>query len=169
MWYLCITLLARQAGHGVICVIKFGLEGFLSFISALREKSISPSDVDCIATIGGVNGDARETMTILMQSYGFMPRSLIHHSAIISPFAEIGNNVQLLAGSIIGAFASVGDYSIINSGANVDHDCNIGKRSHLAPRAALAGEVVVGEDVFVGTNAVRVQGVGRLTGHFKPC
>jgi hypothetical protein len=21
-WYLCITLLARQAGHGVICVIK---------------------------------------------------------------------------------------------------------------------------------------------------
>lgn len=133
--------------------ISYGPEGLLSFIAALRDQKLSPSDIDCIAAIGGGNGKARETMTQLMHSHGFTPRSLIHKSAIISPFADIGENVQLLAGSIIGAFASLGDYVIINSGANVDHDCEIGKGSHLAPMAALAGEVCVGKDVFIGTNA----------------
>jgi UDP-perosamine 4-acetyltransferase len=92
-------------------------------------------------------------MTQFMESHGFTPRSLIHKTAIISPTADIGRNIQLLAGSIIGAFVSIGDYSIINSGANVDHDCTIGRNCHLAPRAALAGEITVEDNVFVGTNA----------------
>ena len=133
--------------------IAYGPEGLLSFITSLRNQRLSTSDIDCIAAIGGCNGEAREKMTQFMQSHGFTPRSIIHKSAIISPFANIGKNVQLLAGSNIGAFASLGDYVIINSGANVDHDCEIGKGSHLAPMAALAGEVVVGKDVFIGTNA----------------
>ena len=48
---------------------------------------------------------------------------------------------------------------IINSGANVDHDCKIGKGSHLAPMATLAGEVVVGNNVFIGTNATVLPGL----------
>ena len=133
--------------------ISYGPDGLLSFIDTLIDQQINPADVDCIAAIGGGHGEARETMTLFMERHGFNPRSLIHKSAIISPFADIGRNVQLLAGSIIGAFASVGDYSIINSGANVDHDCTIGKNCHLAPRAALAGEITVEDNVFVGTNA----------------
>jgi sugar O-acyltransferase (sialic acid O-acetyltransferase NeuD family) len=133
--------------------ISYGPHGLLSFINILRDKQLNPADIDCIAAIGGGNGEARQAMTQFMESHGFKPRSLIHKSAIISPFADIGKNVQLLAGSLIGAFASVGDYSIINSGANVDHDCAIGEGSHLAPMAALAGEVFVGKDVFIGTNA----------------
>lgn len=72
---------------------------------------------------------------------------------MVSSCADIGKNVQLLAGSIIGAFASIGDYSIINTGASVDHDCIIGRNCHLAPRAALAGEIIVEDSVFVGINA----------------
>lgn len=133
--------------------ISYGPDGILSFIDALRHQELSPSDIDCIAAIGGAHGEARETMTLFMESHGFKPRSLIHKSAMISPCANIGKNVQLLAGSIIGAFASIGDYSIINTGANVDHDCTIGRNCHLAPRAALAGEITVEDNVFVGTNA----------------
>lgn len=133
--------------------ILYGLDGMLSFIERLREQRLNPSDIDCIAAIGGVDGKARETITLFMESHGFKARSLIHKSAIISPCAVIGKNVQLLAGSIIGPFASVGDYSIINTGASVDHDCTIGRNCHLAPRAALAGEIIVEDDVFIGTNA----------------
>jgi len=133
--------------------ISYGHEGLLTFITALKDQRLSPSDIDCVAAIGGSNGKARETMTQFMHRQGFTPRSLIHKSAIVSPSSDIGKSVQLLAGAIIGAFASLGDYVIINSGANVDHDCVIGKGSHLAPMAALAGEVVVGENVFIGTNA----------------
>jgi len=133
--------------------ISYGTDGLLAFISNLRDQKLSPADIDCIAAIGGGNGEARKTMTQFMESYGFKPRSLIHKTAVISPTAHIGRNVQLLAGSIIGAFASVGDYSIINSGANVEHDCTIGRNCHLAPRAALAGEITVEDNVFVGINA----------------
>lgn len=133
--------------------ISHGRIGILSFIDSLKSKQLKPSDIDCIAAIGGANGEARETMTLLMERHGFKSRSLIHKSAMISPCAHVGMNVQLLAGSIIGAFASIGDYSIVNTGVNVDHDCVIGRNCHLAPRAALAGEITVEDNVFVGTNA----------------
>ena len=133
--------------------ISYGLAGLRAFVRHLTIENISPGDVDCIAAIGGEHGKAREEMTRLMESYGFTPRSLIHRTAIISPLASIGNSVQLLAGSIIGAFASIGDYTIVNSGANVDHDCRVGKTCHLGPLAALAGEVLVEANVFIGTNA----------------
>jgi sugar O-acyltransferase (sialic acid O-acetyltransferase NeuD family) len=133
--------------------ISYGPDGLLSFVNNLRDQKLNPADIDCIAAIGGGNGEARETMTRFMESHGFKPRSLIHKTAIISPTADVGRNVQLLAGSVIGAFVSIGDCSIINSGANVDHDCTIGRSCHLAPRAALAGEIRVEDNVFIGTNA----------------
>lgn len=133
--------------------ISYGANGLISFIGTLRERQLSSCDIDCIAAIGGANGEAREAMTNLMESHGFKPRSLIHKSAIISPLAAIGRNVQILAGSIVGAFVSIGDYTIINSGASIDHDCKIGKNCHLAPQAALAGEITIEDNVFVGTNA----------------
>lgn len=139
--------------------ISYGLDGLLSFIQTLRDKQLNPADIDCLSAIGGGNGMARETISKLMQSYGFTSRSLIHKSAIISPSAEIGQNVQILAGSIIAAFSSIGDYSIINTGSNVDHDCTIGKNCHLAPQSALAGEIMLEENVFVGTNATILPGL----------
>lgn len=133
--------------------ISYGADGLLAFIDNLRDQRLRPADIDCIAAIGGGNGEAREAMTQFMESHGFRPKSLIHKTAIISRTADIGRNIQLLAGSIVGSFASIGDYSIINSGANVDHDCTIGRNCHIAPRAALAGEVTVEDNVFVGINA----------------
>ena len=133
--------------------VSYGLSGLNAFIKHLNSINMSPADIDCIAAIGGENGKARASMTQLMESHGFIPRSLIHRSAIISSTAYLGQNLQLLAGSIIGAFATVGDYTIINSGANVDHDCKIGRMCHLGHHAALAGEVVIENNVFVGTNA----------------
>ena len=133
--------------------VSYGVAGLHAFVEYLNSENLSPADIDCVAAIGGGNGKAREAMTHLMESHGFTPRSLIHRTAIISSSADIGKNVQLLAGSIIGAFAAVGDYTIINSGANVDHDCKIGRMCHLAPLAALAGEVAVDNNVFIGTNA----------------
>lgn len=133
--------------------IAYGRKGLLSFIKALENQKLNPSDIDCISAIGGANGEARESITLFMQTHGFTPRSLMHQSAVISHLAVIGKNVQILAGAFIGSFATIEDFVIINSGANVDHDCKIGKGSHLAPMAALAGEVEVGNDVFIGTNA----------------
>jgi sugar O-acyltransferase (sialic acid O-acetyltransferase NeuD family) len=133
--------------------ISYGPDGLFAFIDNLRDQHISPEHIDCLAAIGGGNGRAREAMSQFMEGHGFKPRPLIHKTAMVSKSAVIGKNVQLLAGSMIGAFVSIGDYTIINSGANIDHDCIIGRSCHIAPRAALAGEITVQDNVFVGINA----------------
>jgi sugar O-acyltransferase (sialic acid O-acetyltransferase NeuD family) len=133
--------------------ISYGPDGLIAFVDKLRDQRICPADIDFVTAIGGGNGRDRETISEFMESNGFKSRSLIHKTSIVSKSAVIGKNVQLLAGSIIGAFASIGDCSIINSGANVDHDCIIGRSCHIAPQATLAGEIKVGAYTFVGINA----------------
>ena len=44
-------------------------------------------------------------------------------------------------------------------GAIIEHEVEIGKFSHMAPNAAVCGGVNVGENVFVGANAVIKEGV----------
>ena len=61
--------------------------------------------------------------------------------------------VQLFSLSVIG------DHVIINTGANIDHDCDLASGCHVAPNAALAGEISVGENVFIGTNATILPGL----------
>lgn len=133
--------------------ISYGEEGLVRFVEYLSSKGTSPDGIDCIAAIGGEHGKTREYVATLMTSYGFRCRRLIHQRSIVSPLATLGAGVQILAGAIIGPFASIGSYSIINSGANVDHDSVIGRCCHLAPMAALAGNVIVEDNVFIGTNA----------------
>ena len=133
--------------------LSYGPEGISTFIDSLRHQKINPSDIDCIAAIGGPHGDAREMMTLYMERYGFKPRSLIHKTAIISSNARIGRNVQILAGSIVGSFANIGNHTIINTGSQVDHDCTIGHNCHIAPGAILTGQITLEDNVFVGANA----------------
>jgi sugar O-acyltransferase (sialic acid O-acetyltransferase NeuD family) len=133
--------------------LSFGESGLVDFIQSLSRRGVSTADVDCIAAIGGTNGLARYQMTLLMAKYGFSPRSVLHPSAIVSSLALVGESTQILAGSIVAPYAQIGDFSIINSGANVDHDCQIGNCCHLAPMVSLAGEVTLEDNVFVGTNA----------------
>jgi len=55
-----------------------------------------------------------------------------------------------MAGVVINAEAHIGDLSIVNTGATVDHDCRVGRGVHIAPQCALAGNVMVGDYTFLG-------------------
>lgn len=82
------------------------------------------------------------------------PGSLAHGSAVISPFAQIGEGTVVLQGAIIQAGAVIGRHVIVNTGARIDHDCMIGDYSHVGPGAVLCGGVKVEEGVFIGGGAV---------------
>ena len=47
---------------------------------------------------------------------------------------------------------------IINTGAQVDHDCAIANFVHIAPGATLCGNVAVGEGALIGAGAVILPG-----------
>ncbi len=88
----------------------------------------------------------------LMQQ-GFSLVNAISPSAIVSPSASIGIGVAIMSGAIINANASIDNFAIINTGATIDHDCIIGEAAHIAPQCALAGNVVIGEQSFLGVGS----------------
>ncbi len=92
----------------------------------------------------------RERLATLAIEQGYQLVSAISPQSIISPSAQLGSGIAVMAGAIINADAAIGDLAIINTGATVDHDCQIGRAVHLAPQCALAGNVVVGRQSFLG-------------------
>lgn len=84
--------------------------------------------------------------------------NIIHPSAIISSFATLGQGNVLLHRVVVQAETRIGDHVIVNTGAQVDHDCTIGDFVHLAPGAILSGNVEVGVGAFIGTGAIIIPG-----------
>ena len=84
---------------------------------------------------------------------------LVHPGSTISKTSLIEEQTFISAGVIINPQVKVGVGCIINTGAIIEHDCFIGKFSHIAPGAVLAGNVSIGSECFIGANAVIKQGL----------
>ena len=89
----------------------------------------------------------------------FLNTTLIHSDTIISKSSLIEEQTFVSAGVIINPQVKIYVGCIINTGAIIEHDCYIGKFSHIAPGAVLAGNVSIGTGCFIGANAVIKQGV----------
>lgn len=85
--------------------------------------------------------------------------TLIHPSAAVSEFAEIGRGSTVHAGAVVCIDARIGAHCVVNTGASVDHDCVLADGVQIGPGARLAGGVVCDADVFVGTGASVVPGI----------
>lgn len=83
--------------------------------------------------------------------------TLIHPSAVISPYVTIGEGTLVCANVVINIATHIGRGCIINTSCSVDHDCIIGDYVHLAPGTKLAGSINIGEYSFVGIGGVIIQ------------
>ncbi|KTC84731.1 MULTISPECIES: acetyltransferase [Legionella] len=95
----------------------------------------------------------RERLATMAMNEGYILVNAISPQAIISPSARLGSGVAIMAGVVINAEANIADLAIINTGATVDHDCQIAKAVHIAPQCALAGNVKVGSQSFLGVGS----------------
>jgi UDP-perosamine 4-acetyltransferase len=64
-----------------------------------------------------------------------------------------------MAGAIVSAHAKIGELSIVNTRAVVDHDCEIGDCVHIAPGCTLAGNVTIGDSSLIGLGSSILPGV----------
>ena len=122
------------------------IQGTCADLIALNNTN--PAFSNTVVAIG--NNEIRLQKIELLQKNSFNLITLIHPTAIISPYAAIASGTVVFAGAIINAFAKVGVGCIINTAAVVEHDCIIDDFTHICPNVALAGGVSVGSKSWVG-------------------
>ncbi len=85
--------------------------------------------------------------------------NIVHPKAHVAITARLGGGVFVGPLACVHAHAYVGPHCIINTGAIVEHECDLEDNVHIAPNATLGGNVVVGRDTLVGLGATILPGV----------
>lgn len=110
--------------------------------------------------VGGIiNIEIRVKLFELLAGYGFAFPILRHPRATVEASAQIEDGVQVFANAYIGSSAVLREKCMVNTGAIVSHDCEIGRYTHIAPGCLLAGHVHVGERALVGMGVTTIIGL----------
>lgn len=106
-------------------------------------------------------GNPRVRLRLLekCRTLGFGLRPIIHRSAAVSGFIDLGLGCVVLAATAINPGARIGQGCIVNTGATVDHDCELAEGVHVCPGAHLAGNVRVGARSWIGIGASIKHGI----------
>ena len=170
-------VIVGAGGHGkVVCDIlragkKFKPVGFID-----ADESLKGTKIAGLPVFGPVNqlvklrkkkikgaiiaiGDnrARAQYAAELIESGFTLVNAIHPTATIAKTATLGMDVVIAAGAVVCTEARIGDSSIVNTNAVVDHECEVGANVHICPGALLAGRVRVGDGSFIGLGAKIIQ------------
>ena len=110
--------------------------------------------------VGGIiNIGIRISLFELLARKGFAFPILCHPRATIEASAQLFDGVQVFANAYVGSSVVLHEKCMINTGAIISHDCEIGSFTHIAPGAMLAGMVQVGEKALVGMGVTTAIGI----------
>jgi sugar O-acyltransferase (sialic acid O-acetyltransferase NeuD family) len=115
-----------------------------------------PDDIRVICAVGAP--DVSRRLTAHAERLGFGFAQAISPLAWISPFARRGCGITVFPQVVVNTGTILRDHCIVNVGATISHDCDIGTYSFIAPGVHLAGNVTVGEECWIGLGASVIQG-----------
>lgn len=146
--------------------------GFLDKVDSINQYGIpylgddskintyNPKHIQLVNGIGSTsNLKLRKEIFLKFKQMGFEFTTVIHPSSIISTYSLVSEGVQILAGAILQPFSKIGQNSIINTKASIDHDCIIGGHCHIAPGVCISGNVIVKDESHIGTGACIIQNI----------
>lgn len=114
-------------------------------------------DAVFIAAVGD-NQSRLNIMTKLLAA-GRPLANVVHPTATVSRFAELGQGVFVGAHAVVNTGAQVGDAGLVNTAAVVEHHGQLAEAVHIAPTAALGGGVTLGPLTLVGIGAKVLPGL----------
>lgn len=118
------------------------------------------SEIELVLGIGMVGPNSlRAKIYQHFTQLGYHFKSVIHSTAIIAPSVTLGEGIQMMARTIAQTNVKIADNTIINTGAQIDHDCMIGEHVHIAPGTVLSGVVTIGEGTHIGTGVTVIQNI----------
>ena len=149
----CILDVKARVGEKVLGV---KIDGPDSELPAYFQRGIKL----CVVALGSIGDPAlRIALWKCAEKAGFGFPAIIHPSATVSSYVEIGRGAYVGPRAIINAGTFIGEGCIINSGAIVEHDCRIGAFAHIAPGAVISGGVAVGDRAHLGTGCSVMHGI----------
>ena len=114
----------------------------------------------CCGIAVGDNAVRQEIFNGLsMQHPGIHFPALVHSSAIISYFSNIGDGTVAMPHAVVGPNSNVGRFCILNTQSSIDHDCSMADYSSLAPGAVTGGNVSVGIRSAISIGAIVKHGL----------
>jgi acetyltransferase EpsM len=107
-----------------------------------------------VNAVGGIgNVQIRIEVFRRLAEAGFSCPAVVHPSAVVESSAVLAPGIQVFPQSYVGSEVQAGFGTIINTGAIVSHDCQLGALVNISPGAILAGGVTIGEGALVGMGA----------------
>jgi sugar O-acyltransferase (sialic acid O-acetyltransferase NeuD family) len=88
-----------------------------------------------------------------------LPNETKYFTFIHPTVLMMGEDIEIGEGSFIGAYSilttniRIGKHGILNRGNQIGHDCIIGDYFSAMPGAIVSGNVILGEEVYMGTNS----------------
>jgi sugar O-acyltransferase (sialic acid O-acetyltransferase NeuD family) len=79
--------------------------------------------------------------------------TVAHPRATASPYARIGDGSFLGASSVLAPGSRLGTCVIVNHGAVIDHDAQVGDFSHVGALVSVGGFARIGDRVLLGAGA----------------
>lgn len=93
-------------------------------------QQLTSNNIQAIVAVG--NNHLREKWQKLLGDLGIRMTSIIHPQAVVSPTAQIGQGVTVMAGCVISTKTVINDGVILNIGTLLDHDVIIKAFAHLS-------------------------------------
>lgn len=119
-----------------------------------------PSEVELVNALGSTsNTKHRKNIYDYFKSKNYSFSTLVHPKGIVADNVELGEGVQIMAGTVIQPFAKIADNSIINTSVSIDHDCKVGKHCHIAPGTNISGMVTIGYSSHIGIGSTILQNI----------
>jgi sugar O-acyltransferase (sialic acid O-acetyltransferase NeuD family) len=114
---------------------------------------------NAVIGVGGVGKkssiELKQKLSSMLKEQGFNLPSIISESAYINPYdVKIGEGTFIMPGVIVQSGARIGNYCLLNTGSQIDHECNLEDFVHVAPGAILCGRINVREGAHIGAGSV---------------
>jgi len=128
--------------------------------------TLLPSDYDLVLAIGYKHLQARFALFERLRAKGFYFPPLIHPGARMSPHVSVGEGTLIMSGADVDSFTDIGNACVLWPRTVVSHDNRIGPNTFISPAATLCGFVTVGPGSFIGANSTIVDGTTLAEGSF---
>ncbi|NJD20459.1 MAG: acetyltransferase, partial [Gemmatimonadetes bacterium] len=92
----------------------------------LEEKA---GEVEVLITVGAPR--VRRLIAARLAAQGHRFATVVHPSAVLTPWVELGEGVLVMAGCTFTVEVTVGAHAVLNPGCSVAHDVRIGAYAYL--------------------------------------